>query len=108
MHRLSIHHEKSSTEQGHKANQLPICRHCGIEMVLRTSRLYLHQKIFTNGMMYKCAECDWVKMYEVPCDEGHFKSILGLRNNKSVFYPSLEQFKENELIKKKLESIGYF
>ncbi len=111
MHRLSTHHEKSYTKQGHKAIQLPVCRHCDEEMFLRLSRLNSCRRdgavSLTNGMMYKCTECDWVKMYEVPCGEEYFKYVFNLRDKDSIFYPSIEEFKENEKVKEKLESLGY-
>ena len=113
MHRLSIRHGELNTELGHLPDRMPICRHDGTEMVLRSSRLNSSQMsdgntLLTNGFTYKCPDCDWVKMYEIACKEEHFMRILGLRKNKPHYHPSLEKFKENELVKQKLESLGYF
>ena len=112
MHRFSTRHEKSYTKQGHKAVKLPVCRHCDEEMFLRTSRLNSCRRrdtviSLTNGLMYKCPDCDWVKMYEVPCNEEYFKYVYGLRGKDPLFYPSIEEFEVNEKVKEKLASLGY-
>ena len=57
---------------------------------------------------YKCPYCDWLATFVVPVRKDHFDKILELRKNKPLYYPPLEDWKsEDELIKKKLESLGY-
>ena len=64
--------------------------------------------LVTNGMMYKCPECDMVLLFEVPCDLEYFKQVFEWRGQEPLYYPPLEKFKEDELVKQRLESLGYF
>lgn len=57
---------------------------------------------------YKCPYCDWLATFVPPVRSEHFDKILELRSGEPLYYPPLEDWKsEDELIKKKLESLGY-
>jgi len=57
---------------------------------------------------YKCPECDWLSTFVVPVPEDYFKKILDLRGGAPLYYPPLDKWEsEDELIQRKLESLGY-
>jgi hypothetical protein len=61
----------------------------------------------SNGMMYKCPNCDWIAMFEIPMDYDYFKEVYELRGRQPLYVPSIEEFKEHEIAREKLESLGY-
>ncbi len=105
--------KKTYNAQGHESTVGFLCRHCKTTMLLRTSRLNIYKAntndfgYITNGMMYKCPNCDWITMFEVPCDLEYFKKIFQLRGEDPLYLPSIEEFKEHAIAKQKLKDLGY-
>ena len=62
-----------------------------------------------NQVAYKCPKCDWFILFEVRRPVEEIKKILERRGGKSRLIP-LDMWTthdESELIKEKLESLGY-
>ncbi len=65
-------------------------------------------KVPAFRISYKCPECDWLATFVVPDEMEHFETILTLREGQVLYYPPLEDWKsEDELVKHKLETLGY-
>jgi len=61
-----------------------------------------------NRMAYKCPRCDWLATFLPPMRDSYFKYILHLRHDRPLYYPTIKEWKsEDELIKLKLEDMGY-
>jgi hypothetical protein len=57
---------------------------------------------------YKCPECDWLSTFVVPVPDDYFKKILDMRGGEPLYYPPLDKWEsDDELIQRKLESLGY-
>lgn len=89
------------------------CPFCEIPMTMRYSYLFpdgeLIYGIFGAGnqVAYKCHSCGYHQRFNVEDDKEYIDSTLELRGGKTQYVP-LEEWKQNEEIKKQLESLGYW
>jgi|26BtaG_2_1085354.scaffolds.fasta_scaffold10990_2 transcription elongation factor Elf1 len=59
---------------------------------------------------YKCPVCDWLPTFIVPVPQDYWDTILGLRKGEPMYYPPLDEWGKEadyDLVKEKLESLGY-
>ena len=98
---------------GHKPKFRVYCRFCDEDMICRYSAVFPEPNLlhgFTvagNQLAFKCPTCGYHIRFNVPDDKEYIDKIYALRQNKS-YHHSLEEWEENELIKKQLEALGYW
>lgn len=80
------------------------------EMFLRYSKAThldtVGEKARACNMHYKCFRCDQVFVYGVAIDDEHYRYIYEQRGNSDVYCP-VEKWREDEEMRKQLESLGY-
>lgn len=88
-----------------------------VRMVLRNSKLMISKrkeedgeeiKVHINRLNYKCPHCDWVTGFFWPDETEYIEKVFKLREETDVYYPGIEEWSKNKLIKEKLEALGYF
>lgn len=105
--------ERTEDAQGHRPKFAIWCRFCDTDMVIRFSAIFpwpnhLHGFFEAgNQLAYKCPKCGNHVRFNVNDDKDYCQKIYELRGGKQ-HYHSLEEWEDNELIKKQLEGLGYW
>jgi hypothetical protein len=60
-----------------------------------------------NRLNYKCPECDWVTAFLVP-DKAEYIEMLVEKRGGTLYYPGIEEWSKDKVIKGKLAALGYF
>ena len=92
-----------------------ICGHCGSKMMLRYTEILPHRGRVgrinegVNNMAYKCPRCHVMYKFFIPDDTAYLvRTIDKFRDGFGLYLPPKSEWeKENEEIKKRLETLGY-
>ena len=106
--------------EGHEPKFKIRCFRCKMEdgldmpMALRHSKITVageaSRTVGMNTMSYKCPACDWFISFMVMDDMEYMKDILeNKRGGNKFLVPTVDDWsEESDLIKEKLEALGYF
>jgi len=102
---------KTNDKRGLKPNRKIICRFCAskrTEMILRYSMAgpILETGGYACNMHYKCPACDFVAVFGVPIEKEYYERLIELRGGSE--YIPLDEWDDCEVVKRKLEELGYW
>ena len=99
---------KHEDKVGYRPRKPIECPHCEEVMVMRHSSCHASGHVYDA---YKCPECDrfirFVPSFACGDDVDYMKKLWKERGERSFLVP-IDEWVENEKIKKKLESLGYW
>ena len=107
--------EKTHDAQGLKANFKIVCFRCKEEMLYRNSLMgsetlggnTYNSSIMVFRVCFKCPHCRMVEVFYIPVERVYYAEVLDYRKGRVVHYPPIAQWEENEIVRKRLESLGY-
>lgn len=108
---ISVGWMPTGDELGHLPNFDIKCRICDTPMFMRGTTVGIRDDfdVGINIICYKCPRCDWFITFEVRRPKDEIEGILKMRGGNKKLIPKdmWLTHEEEELIKQKLESLGY-
>ena len=102
---------KTHDKYGLKPREKIICPICKTEMVFRFMSLndYVSHNIraYTCSIAYKCPKCDFVAKFDIPISKEYYEFLMKLTGG-TGYYEPIQDWQEYEIIKKRLEALGYW
>lgn len=115
--------EETNDLRGHQPKFDVLCYHC--KQNGHDERLFFRYSYFAekgdetekvygrlNQLEYKCKKCEWTTKFLVEADSDYIDKIMTNREkagyHRNLYYLPPDEWSEDEEIKKKLESLGYW
>ena len=107
--------ETTHDAQGLKAKFKVMCFRCKEEMLYRNSLIgsetlggnTYDSTIMVMRVHFKCPSCRMIETFYIPMERKYYLEVLEHRRGRTVHYPPISQWEDDERVRKRLESLGY-